>query len=105
MKMKFSFGAASVGALAAYGAAVRFKLPLMTYEPVEGAWQAGRGTGGLGMMWYGFVAAAALAGAVAGLVIPEPRSSRAWNAAQWLLPLALLILIAAHDSSWFTPPR
>lgn len=101
---RFSGGTASSAAVVAYVLMYVLRLPPFTYAALEGAWHLGRYGQGAPMYWFGYVAGAAVAGAAAGFLLPEPRSSRAWNLVLVFLPLAAAALIAFHERRWFLRP-
>lgn len=100
MKERFSPDAASLGFISAYCAAVFWKLPLLTYLPVEGLWRLGRAQGSHPMYWYGFLATATLAGLAAGALAPR-RESRLWASLPVWAGVAALLLLSVAELRWF----
>lgn len=97
-------GATSMGFVAAYVAAVWLEMPLFVYDPVGGGvYFGGAEVSGPTMSWYGSVTTALVAGLLAGAVIPEPRSSRAWKILLLVVPVAAVLLLLAHEVRWWIP--
>jgi hypothetical protein len=109
MNLSRVFPAFSIGFGVIYLASMYFHpaLTLFTYAPRTGQWFTGvpdLGRNGPGMYWYswlttGFIAGAAI-GAI-GLAIPETLRKKLWSGWTWVVPVALIFVLAYIERTWF----
>ena len=85
-----------------YVALFAFELPLFHYYPLTGelSWHALPEDSGPSMQWYGLVAGAALAGAIAAVALRDRHIPR--MAARWLFAVPLAAMLASlYLLRWF----
>jgi hypothetical protein len=92
----------SVVAPAAYTLASYFDWPLLRYYPVAGRLSFVAETGfGFVILWYGWVATAILAGALAALIVPRRWSDRLPLDLCWMMLIASLFAALIYEKRWF----
>lgn len=95
MKLRFSPIAFMVAYCVVYGLTLFKDFPMFRYFPLHGDfhWGAGKVPGiGPAMAWYGLMAYAALAGLVAGFVVPNSWLDRPLRNLTWVFPVATMLL-------------
>jgi len=109
-----SFGRALPAFSATFGIAYLISMyfhptfTLFTYAPRSGSWFSGvpslPGNQGPGMYWYSWLLTGLIAGLVAGaiaLATPESVRKRVWSGWTWIVPIALTIVLAYIERTWF----
>jgi hypothetical protein len=82
-------------------------LTMFTYSPRLGQWFGGvpdLARNGPGMFWYSWITTGAIAGVVAGavaLAVPEAARKRVWSGWTWVVPVALVVILAYIERTWF----
>ncbi len=56
------------------------------------------------ILWYGWMATAALASAAAAFAVPRGMSDRLWDGWAWIIPGALVVVILIYEKRWFVQP-
>ena len=56
---------------------------------------------GPAILWYGWMATAALVSIPIALAIPKRLEDRLWNGLLWLAPIATVAAVFIHESRWF----
>ena len=56
------------------------------------------------ILWYGWMAMAALVSAAVAVVVPRGVSDRIWHGWAWIIPGALVIVILIYEKRWFVQP-
>jgi|SRR5271155_1335698 len=111
MSTQSRFPVFAVTFAAVYSAVYYFALvnnwALFSYGPAVGEWTLFNHAASAGptMYWYGWIATAAIAGAVAGLIVsflPRNLVSRLWPDLAWLMPVCSIAAIAYLLSGYFT---
>ncbi len=92
---------------AVYYFALIYNLALFSYGPALGQWTLFNHPAAAGptMYWYGWMATAAIAGGVAGLVaclLPANIGGRLWSGFAWLVPVAAILAIMHLLGGYFT---
>ena len=90
----------------AYVIAVWKNYALFTYHPAINEIHAGvqKTIDGPAMYWYGWMATAGIAAAVACLIaciVPEHLAKRLWSGWSWVIPLCVLLVFAYLLRSYF----
>jgi hypothetical protein len=93
----------SLAACVAYTLAYYFEWSLFQYyfvdNDIAGFWE--RGASGPPILWYGWLATAVLAGAVASVAIPKRWLERWLPDLLWLVPLVLIFAALMYERRWF----
>lgn len=87
-----------------YALTIYFNWPLFRYYPLINRFTLADLPGreqGPAMSWYGWIATAAIIGAVAALVIPKRFADRIWVGVFWLVPLIMLAAGFYREQEWF----
>ena len=92
---------------AVYYFAVANNWALFSYGPAVGQWMLFNhvASDGPTMFWYGWIATAAIAGAVAGLIVsflPGNPGRWLWSGFAWLVPVCAIAAIAHLLGGYFT---
>jgi hypothetical protein len=92
---------------AVYYFAVDYNWALFSYGPAVGEWTlfTHPASAGPPMYWYGWIATAALSGALAGLVaclLPMSVSRHLWSGLAWLVPVCAMAAFAYLLSGYWT---
>jgi hypothetical protein len=92
---------------AVYYFAVDYNWALFSYGPAVGEWTlfTHPASAGPTMYWYGWIATAALSGALAGLVaclLPMRVSRHLWSGLAWLVPVCAMAAFAYLLSGYWT---
>jgi hypothetical protein len=54
------------------------------------------------ILWYGWIAVAALASAAIALLVPAKTADRLWSGWVWILPVVTVVVILAYETKlWF----
>lgn len=53
------------------------------------------------ILWYGWLAVAALGSAAIALLVPKKFADRLWSGWVWILPVATVVVILVYESRWF----
>jgi hypothetical protein len=90
-----------------YYLAVYYNWALFGYGPATGQWMllTRPASDGPTMYWYGWMATAAIAGALAGLIacyLPGNPARRLWPGLAWLVPVCSIAAIAHMLGGYFT---
>ena len=56
---------------------------------------------GPAILWYGWLATAALVSIPVALLVPRRVADRVWNDLSWLVPIGSIVAIFIHESRWF----
>jgi hypothetical protein len=56
---------------------------------------------GPAILWYGWLATAALVSIPLALIVPRRVADRLWNGLLWLVPVGSIVAIFIHESRWF----
>jgi hypothetical protein len=92
----------SMVAPATYTIASYFSWPLLRYYPITGRFSWATETGsGFEILWYGWVAAAVLAGALAAFAVPRRWSDRLPLDLCWMMLLGSLFAALIYEKRWF----
>ena len=92
----------SVVAPAAYIIADYFGWSLFSYYPVAGRFSfVARTDSGFAILWYGWLAAAILAGALAAFMVPRRWSDRLPLDLCWMSLAAALFAVLIYEKRWF----
>ena len=77
-------------------------IALFRYYPEVGEfhWQM-TPDAGPAILWYGWLAVAALASAAVALLVPAKLADRLWSGWVWLSPLITVIVILIYETRWF----
>jgi hypothetical protein len=109
MTSRFSVFAVTFAAVyaAVYYFAVDYNWALFSYGPAVGEWAlfTAPASAGPTMYWYGWIATAALSGALAGLVaclLPTSVSRHLWSGFAWLVPMGAMAAFAYLLSGYWT---
>src|SRR5579862_9412677 len=98
-----SFAVFSIVATIVYALAYNFGWQLFRYYPLVYEFRLGPQPkeAGPAMMYYGWIATAAIAGLVAALVVPKSWAARLWSGWSWLVPLATVLFTLYYEKHWF----
>jgi hypothetical protein len=92
----------SLVAVPAYTVCYYFNLPLFFYYPGPGRFSfAAEAGSGFAILWYGWVASAALAGTLAALAIPRRWSDRVPLDFTWMALIAAIFAVLLYEKRWF----
>lgn len=92
----FSTIAALVYTIASY-----LNLSVIRYYPVSGHFAFHAGEQGMVILWYGWILAAALAGAAVSLAMPRRWLDRLPSDLNWMVLTAALFAILIYEKRWF----
>jgi hypothetical protein len=53
------------------------------------------------ILWYGWLATAALASAAMAVIVPRSVIARLWRGWAWLVPAAVVVAILIYEKRWF----
>jgi hypothetical protein len=56
---------------------------------------------GPAILWYGWIAVAALASAAVALLVPTRWADRLWSGWVWLMPVISVVVILIYEVRWF----
>jgi hypothetical protein len=56
---------------------------------------------GPAILWYGWLAVAAMASAAVALLVPAKWADRLWSGWVWLSPLITVLIILIYETRWF----
>jgi hypothetical protein len=56
---------------------------------------------GPAILWYGWLAVAALASAAIAILVPPPWADRLWSGWVWLGPTIAVVVILLYETRWF----
>jgi hypothetical protein len=92
-----------MAASVAYTCAYYFNWPLFTYFPTVNQilFFAHPQSGGLQILWYGWLSTAALIGAVVAFTVPHRWVERIPPDLCWLLAIVLIVALLAYEKRWF----
>lgn len=73
------------------------------YYPEESAFHIGPQLASAGppILWYGWIAVAAIVSAIVAVIIPAQVVRRCSPALFWMLPAAVLVIIFFYEKRWF----
>ena len=85
-----------------YITAFYFDLALFRYYPAvrEFHWMRTDGIGSV-ILWYGWIATAALARAAIAFAVPETMAERLWPGWAWIVPTAVVVVTLIYERRWF----
>jgi hypothetical protein len=85
-----------------YLVAFYYDLALFRYYPEvrEFHWLRTDGIGVV-ILWYGWIATAALASAAIALAVPRTMAERLWPGWAWIIPTAAVIGMLIYERRWF----
>jgi hypothetical protein len=85
-----------------YLAAFYYDLALFRYYPEVGQFHVVRndGLGGV-ILWYGWIATAALAAAAIAFAVPRNIADRIWPGWAWIIPTATVVAMLIYERRWF----
>lgn len=85
-----------------YIAAFYFDLALFRYYPAVREFHWVRTDGiGVVILWYGWIATAALASAAIAFAVPKTLAERLWPGWAWIVPTAVVIGTLIYERRWF----
>jgi hypothetical protein len=85
-----------------YVAAFYFDLALFRYYPAAREFHWTRTDGiGVVILWYGWIATAALASAAIAFAVPRTMAERLWSGWAWIVPTAVVIVTLIYERRWF----
>ena len=98
----------AVGFAVYYALAFEYNWPMFTYFPAIDEWHWGLVLGsddrGPPMHWYGWMAYAAVTGAVLGglsLLLPSRQTENIWAVLCWAVPLGAILFLAYVERQFF----
>ncbi len=85
-----------------YLAAFYYDLALFRYYPEVGQFHFLRNDslGGV-ILWYGWIATAALASAAIAFAVPRKMADRLWSGWAWIIPTAVVVVMLIYERRWF----
>ena len=85
-----------------YVAAFYFDLALFRYYPAarEFHWTRTDGSGVV-ILWYGWIATAALASTAIAFAVPRKMAERLWPGWAWIVPTAVVVVTLVYERRWF----
>ena len=85
-----------------YITAFYFDLALFRYYPAvrEFHWMRTDGIG-LVVLWYGWIATAALASAAIAFAVPRTMAERLWPGWAWIVPTAVVVVMLIYERRWY----
>ena len=85
-----------------YLAAFYWDLALFRYYPEVGQFRWLRTDElGLVILWYGWIATAALASAAIAFAVPKNMAERLWPGWAWIVPTAVVVAMLIYERRWF----
>jgi hypothetical protein len=85
-----------------YVAAFYFDLALFRYYPAAREFHWTRTDGiGVVILWYGWIATAALASAAIAFAVPRTMAERLWSGWAWIVPTAVVLVTLIYERRWF----
>ena len=85
-----------------YVAAFYFYLALFRYYPAAREFHWTRTDGiGVVILWYGWIATAALASAAIAFAVPRTMAERLWSGWAWIVPTAVVLVTLIYERRWF----
>jgi len=85
-----------------YVAAFYFDLALFRYYPAAREFHWTRTDGiGVVILWYGWIATAALASAAIAFAVPRKMAERLWPGWAWIVPTAVVVVTLVYERRWF----
>ena len=87
-----------------YALCFYFNWPLFAYYPQVNEFHLSaqlQGQLGPPILWYGWIAAAALASAVVAAVVPRSVAARLWPGLAWAVPGGVILAILIYEKRWF----
>jgi hypothetical protein len=85
-----------------YVAAFYFDLALFRYYPAAREFHWTRTDGiGVVILWYGWIATAALASAAIAFAVPRTMAERLWSGWAWIVPAAVVVVTLIYERRWF----
>ena len=98
-----SFLVFSIVASVVYVLAYDFGWQLFRYYPLvkEFHLDAQPKSAGPAMMYYGWMATAAIAGLVVAAIVPKRLAARLWSGLAWAVPVALIAFTLFYEKHWF----
>jgi hypothetical protein len=77
-------------------------ISLFRYYPEVGVFHwAMTADAGPAILWYGWIAVAALASAAVALLVPTQWADRLWSGWVWLMPVISVVVILIYEVRWF----
>ncbi len=75
---------------------------LFYYYPETNKWYlTAHPDDGAAILWYGWLATAALISIPAALLVPRKVADRLWNDLSWVVAIGAIAAIFFHESRWF----
>jgi hypothetical protein len=87
-----------------YALCFYFNWPLFAYYPQVNEFHfSGQllETSGPPILWYGWMATAALASGVAAVIVPRGVAARVSPTIAWIVPAATIVVILIYEKRWF----
>jgi hypothetical protein len=86
-----------------YALCFYFNWPLFAYYPQvnEVHFNSQIEANGPPILWYGWLATAALASAALAVIVPRAVAGRLWHGWAWLVPGAVVVAILIYEKRWF----
>jgi hypothetical protein len=81
-----------------------YNWPLFAYYPQVNEVHLSGGlidTAGPPILWYGWLASAALISAAAAMIVPPGVSNRLWHGWAWIIPAGVVVAILIYEKRWF----
>ena len=87
-----------------YASCFYFNWPLFAYYPQVNEFHLSadlQNQLGPPILWYGWLATAAVVSAVPAVIIPRGVSGRLWPGLAWAVPAAVIVAILIYEKRWF----
>jgi hypothetical protein len=85
-----------------YLAAFYYDLALFRYYPEVRQFHFLRNDSlGVVILWYGWIATAALASAAIAFAVPRRIADRLWSGWAWIVPTAVVVVMLIYERRWF----
>ena len=85
-----------------YIVAFYFDLSMFRYYPAAREFHWTRTDGiGVVILWYGWIATAALASAAIAFAVPRKMAQRLWPGWAWIVPTAVVVAMLIYERRWF----
>jgi hypothetical protein len=87
-----------------YALCFYFNWPMFAFYPQVGEFHLSPNLDtelGPPILWYGWLATAALAAAVGAVIVPRKLAGRLWPGLAWAVPGATIVVILIYEKRWF----
>jgi hypothetical protein len=103
MKSHARFAVFSLVSSVIYVLAYDFNWPMFRYYPLVRQWTLDPlpKVAGPAMLYYGWLATAALVGLAVAIIVPNRFAARLPPNAAWVIPLALIAFTLVYEKHWF----